>query len=142
MLSDEADLISDKADRLVTHESVNGGKMKTTSYLFMPALLALAGCATEPTTVTTTTTTREVTTTAPVREVVVTRPPPPVRVETQTVAPGSGYLWTTGYWRWTGTSYVWVPGTWVVRPRPTAVWVAGHWVPRYNGWVWIPGHWQ
>jgi hypothetical protein len=54
----------------------------------------------------------------PAREVVVTRPPRPVRVETQTVAPGPGYVWTTGYRRWTGTSYVWVPGSWVVRARP------------------------
>src|SRR5947207_7274881 len=114
--------------------------MKTRSYLSMLTLVALAGCATEPTTVTTTTTTQEVTTAGPVREVVVTRPPPPVRVETQTVVPGRGYVWTTGYWRWTGTTYVWVPGTWVARPRPTAVWVAGDWVPRYKGWVWVAGN--
>jgi len=82
----------------------------------MLALLTLAACASEPT-VTTTTTTTQVTTTGPVREVVVTRPPPPVRVETQTVAPASGYVWTPGYWRWTGTSYVWISGSWVVRPE-------------------------
>ena len=116
--------------------------MRLNFYLSALAVLGLAGCAGEPTSVTTTTTTQQVTTTGPAREVVVTRPPPPVRVETQTVAPGPGYVWTTGYWRWTGTTYVWTPGTWVVRPRPTAVWVPGHWVPRYNGWVWVPGHWQ
>src|SRR5205814_6711091 len=116
--------------------------MKTRFCLSILTFVALAGCATEPTTVTTTTTTQEVTTAGPAREVVVTRPPPPVRVETQTVAPGPGYVWTTGNWRWTGTSYVWVPGTSVVRPRPTAVWIAGHWVPRSNGWVWLPGHLQ
>jgi WXXGXW repeat (2 copies) len=116
--------------------------MKTTWYLSIVTILAFVGCAGEPTAVTTTTTTQEVTTTGPAREVVVTRAPPPIRVETQTVAPGPGYFWTRGYWRWTGTTYVWVPGTWVVRPRPAAVWVEGHWVPRYNGWVWIPGHWQ
>src|SRR5438034_3412584 len=33
----------------------------------------------------------------------------------QTVAPGPGYVWTRGYWRWTGADYVWVPGSWVVR---------------------------
>ena len=81
--------------------------MKRSSYLLMLVPLALVGCAEEPTT----TTTQEVTTTGPAREVVVTRPPPPVRVESQTVAPGPAYVWTTGYWRWTGTSYVWVPGS-------------------------------
>jgi hypothetical protein len=59
----------------------------------MLALLALVGCAEEPTAVTTTTTT-QVTTAGPAREVVVTRAPPPVRVETQTVAPAPGYVWT------------------------------------------------
>ena len=79
--------------------------MRKGIYLLALAPLALVGCA-EPTTVTTTTTTQEVTTTGPAREVVVTRTPPTVRVETQTVAPGPGYVWTRGYWRWNGTTYV------------------------------------
>src|SRR5438067_13560601 len=104
--------------------------MRIDFYVSVLTVLALVGCAEEPTTVTTTTTTQEVTTTGPAREVLVTRPPPQVRVETQTVAPGPGYAWTTGYWRWTGTDYVWVPGSWVVRPRPAAGWEACHWVRR------------
>src|SRR5438093_4977154 len=100
--------------------------MRISSYLSILTLLALVGCAEEPTTVTTTTTTQQVTTTGPTREVLVTQPPPPVRVETQTVAPGPGYVWTSGYWRWTGTTYVWVPGTLVIRPTQTAVWVDVH----------------
>src|SRR5438552_18063809 len=116
--------------------------MRTTCYLSIVTFLAVAGCATEPTKVTATTTTQEVTTTGPAREVVVTRPPPPVRVETQTMAPGPGYVSTTGYWRWTGTTYVWVAGTWVRRPRPTVVWVPGHWERRPGGYVWIGGHWR
>jgi hypothetical protein len=117
--------------------------MRLSFYLLVLAPLALVGCAEEPTTVTTTTTTREVTTTGPVgREVLVTQAPPVVRVETQTVAPGSGYIWTSGYWRWSGSNYVWVPGTWVMPPRLGVVWVEGHWVRRSGGWVWIAGHWQ
>ena len=80
--------------------------MRISFYLCVLMLLALAGCAEEPTTVTTTTTTQQVTTTGPAREVLVTQPPPPIRVETQIVAPGPGYVWTSGYWRWTGTNYV------------------------------------
>ncbi len=87
--------------------------MKRSFYLLMLIPLALVGCAEEPTTVTTTTTTQEVTTMGPGRQVLVTRPPPPVRVEAQTVTPGLGYVWTTGYWPWFGTDYVWVPGSWV-----------------------------
>ena len=114
---------------------------------YLLALLGLAGCVAEPpvTTTTTTTTTRETVTTGPrtvQRDVLVTEAPPPVRVETKTVAPGPGYVWTSGYWQWTGTRYEWVPGSWIARPRTTAVWVAGHWVRRPGGWVWIAGHWQ
>ena len=107
-----------------------------------PRALAFAGCAEEPTTVTTTTT-REVTTTGPAaREVVVTQAPPAVRIESQTVIPGPGYVWTPGYWRWTGADYVWVSGRWVMPPQATAVWVRGHWVHRTGGWVWVAGHWR
>jgi hypothetical protein len=119
--------------------------MKLGVYILALAPLGLIGCAEEPAPVTTTTTevTREVTTTGPAtREVLVTRAPPVVRVETETVAPGRGYVWTHGYWRWTGSDYVWVPGAWVARPRSTAVWVEGHWARRAGGWVWIAGHWR
>jgi hypothetical protein len=99
--------------------------------------------------VTTTTVTREVTTTGPAvatepvaTNVYVAQTPPAVRVEGQTVAPGPGYIWTPGYWRWSGTNYVWVSGSWVRPPRTTAVWVAGHWVHQDRGWVWVPGQWR
>src|SRR5437868_11835839 len=75
--------------------------MRRSIYLLALAPLALVGCGSEPATVTTTTTTQEVTTTGPAREVVGARTPPAVRVETQTVAPAPGYIWTRGYWRWT-----------------------------------------
>jgi hypothetical protein len=113
--------------------------------------LVLTSCVVQqPVPVTTTTTTevhREIVTTGPgvgpvTREVIVTRPPPAVRIETQTVAPGRNYVWTQGYWRWTGSNYVWVPGTWIVRPRVTAVYVQGHWTRQSSGWVYVPGYWQ
>jgi hypothetical protein len=116
--------------------------MRISIYVLALAPFFFVGCAEEPTTVTTTTT-REVTTTGPAaREVVVTQAPPAVRVETQTVIPSPGYVWTPGYWRWTGTDYVWVSGSWVMPPQPTAVWVRGHWAHRTGGWVWIAGHWR
>jgi WXXGXW repeat (2 copies) len=122
--------------------------MRISFYMLALVPLAFLGCAeAPPTTVTTTTTTQEVTTTTPgavpvAREVFVTQAPPAVRIEAETVSPGPRYIWTRGYWRWTGTSYVWVPGSWVVRPRPAAVWVQGHWIKRPGGWVWVAGHWQ
>jgi hypothetical protein len=122
--------------------------MKMSVYLcvLVLTLCALAGCADEPT-VTTTTTETTTTTTGPARvpvtrEVYVAQPPPAVRVETRTVSPGPGYVWTGGYWSWTGSNYVWTRGSWVARPRTTAVWVEGHWVRQPGGWVWIRGHWR
>ena|SRR5437762_2898332 len=138
-----------RAGVLVRNESLReldyeGTFMKTHVYLWGLALSVLTGCVgDEPVPVTTTTTTtREVTTTGPVvQESVVTQAPPPVRVETMTTAPGPGYVWTRGYWRWSGANYDWVSGTWVARPRPAAVWIDGHWIRRGGGWVWVRGHW-
>jgi hypothetical protein len=120
--------------------------MKLHFYLLVLAPFALAGCVvTEPAppVTTTTTVTREVTTTGPnSNEVLVSQEPPAVRVETRTVSPGANYLWTRGYWRWNGVTYVWVPGSWMVRPRPAAVYVEGHWLRRGSRWVWMAGYWR
>jgi hypothetical protein len=125
--------------------------MRIRNWVLALAPFALVGCADEPASppvATTTTVTREVTTPGPVAtrpvatDVIVTQAPPPVRVETQTVAPGPMYVWQKGYWRWNGARYMWIPGHWVERPRPAAVWVEGHWVRRGGGWVWVAGHWQ
>ena len=123
--------------------------MRKGFYLAALTPLLLAGCESEPVVTTTSTTTetrQEVLQTqgdrVVGRQVVVTRTPPAVRVETETVAPGPGYVWTRGYWRWTGRDYVWVSGTWVSRPRPAAVWVQGQWIRSGGGWVYVSGHWQ
>jgi WXXGXW repeat (2 copies) len=140
-----------RPDRLTRNEDyTEGSTMRIRIWMLALAPFALIGCADETppvTTTTTTTTTQEVTTGAPTgavvtREVVVPRAPPSVRIEAQTVAPGPGYIWTPGYWRWSGRDYVWVSGSWVRPPRTTAVWVPGHWVSRGAGWIWVPGHWR
>ena len=123
--------------------------MRKGFYLAALTPLLLAGCESEPVVTTTSTTTetrQDVVQTqgdrVVGRQVVVTRTPPALRVETETVAPGPGYVWTRGYWRWTGRDYVWVSGTWVSRPRPAAVWVQGQWIRSGGGWVYVSGHWQ
>ena len=127
---------------------IKGGyHMKESFCLLAVVPLVLAGCASEPVVTTTTTEVRqEVVQTqgdrVVGREVIVTRTPPAVQVETQTVSPGPRYVWTRGYWRWSGTDYVWVSGGWVERPRLGAVWVEGQWMRRPGGWVWVAGHWQ
>src|SRR5205823_1604597 len=128
-----------KPTRLTRNERYTEGIiMRIRIWMLALAPFALIGCADETppvTTTTTTTTTQEVTTGAPTRavvtrEVVVPQAPPSVRIEAQTVAPGPGYIWTPGYWRWSGRDYVWTSGSWVRPPRTTAVWVPGHWVSR------------
>ncbi len=67
--------------------------------------------------------------------------PPALPVYAQPLCPGSGYLWTPGYWAWNDDAgYYWVPGTWVVAP------VGMLWTPGYWGWsdglyAWHGGYW-
>lgn len=57
--------------------------------------------------------------------------------------PGAGYhVWRPGYWNWTGVRYLWIPGMYLIEPRPGVVWVPGHWVARDRGWVWAGGYWR
>lgn len=62
---------------------------------------------------------------------------PATRVEVVTVAPGADFVWSTGYWAWTGVQYVWTTGSWV-RVVPGRVWVQPCW--RYRGWTQAHGH--
>jgi hypothetical protein len=50
-------------------------------------------------------------------------PPPPPRHEFVPVAPGPGYVLVPGFHQYDGRAYVWVPGHYVVAPRPHARWV-------------------
>ncbi len=68
--------------------------------------------------------------------------PPPPRREVIAVSPGPRYVWTGGYYRYGGHGYVWVPGRYVIPPRPQVVWVPGRWVPRHGGYVWVAGYWR
>ena len=36
--------------------------------------------------------------------------PPAIPVYEQPLCPGDGYIWTPGYWAWTGDGYEWVDG--------------------------------
>jgi hypothetical protein len=70
-------------------------------------------------------------------------PPPPV-VEHVPPPPHEHpeWAWHSGYHRWDGNRYVWVPGVYEPAPHPHAHWVAGHWQHRHEGYVWIEGHWS
>ncbi|MGH8145893.1 MAG: hypothetical protein ACREPY_06125 [Rhodanobacteraceae bacterium] len=69
--------------------------------------------------------------------------PPPLPVYAQPVAPGSGYLWTPGYWAWDAAygNYYWVPGTWVIPPTVGLLWTPGWWGWSAGYYRWHPGYW-
>lgn len=80
----------------------------------------------------------------PAGPVVVTVPatPAPPAEDVVSTSPGPEYVWVKGYYNWDGSSYQWVPGTWVRTPRSAAVWVPAHWQPTAGGYVWVPGTWR
>jgi WXXGXW repeat (2 copies) len=65
-------------------------------------------------------------------------PPPPGAVYARGYAPGPGYVYRDGYYNWSGRSYVWIGGGWVLPPRPRAVWIA----PGWHGRRWRGGYWR
>ena len=66
--------------------------------------------------------------------------PPAPRVERVPDA-RRGYVWTPGYWNWTGHRYTWVPGTWV-RERRGYVYAHPQWHQRNGRWELQRGEWR
>jgi WXXGXW repeat (2 copies) len=71
-------------------------------------------------------------------------PPPPRVVETVPPVPHEhpGWVWQSGYHRYDGSRYVWVPGRYAEPPHSHDRWEEGRWVERNGGWVWIEGRWK
>jgi hypothetical protein len=69
--------------------------------------------------------------------------PPALPVYVQPPCPAPGYLWTPGYWAYSGDDgdYYWVPGTWVAAPSPGLLWTPGYWAAADDEYVWHPGYW-
>ncbi len=69
--------------------------------------------------------------------------PPELPVYEQPAIPAVGYLWTPGYWAWSGDfqGYYWVPGTWVLVPQPGFLWTPGYWGRNGGAFVWNEGYW-
>jgi hypothetical protein len=67
--------------------------------------------------------------------------PPELPVYDQPLCPGDGYLWTPGYWAYSGDDYYFVPGTWVVAPEAGLLWTPGYWGWRNNGYFFNEGYW-
>lgn len=74
-------------------------------------------------------------------EMQASEPPPPLPDYEQPPCPEDGYLWTPGYWRWGGSDYFWVPGTWVSPPRVGVLWTPGYWGFVGAVYVFHAGYW-
>ncbi len=51
-------------------------------------------------------------------------------------------VWRAGYWDYDGSSFSWVPGSYMARPTPNAAWMPDRWEKRKFGWAFIPGYWH
>lgn len=76
---------------------------------------------------------------APVPRPLLRIAPPPPRIIVAPL-PRRGWIWSPGYWRWTGATYVWIDGFWLPQ-RPGYGYVAAHWMRAAEGWVFVPGAW-
>ncbi len=70
------------------------------------------------------------------------RAPPPPRREYPSVVTGDGWIWLSGYWYWTGITFVWRPGFWSRPPVPGHVWVRDGWIHREGRYQYVPGRWS
>jgi hypothetical protein len=62
-------------------------------------------------------------------------PPPQVVPGAVGIAPGPGYVWTNGYWDWSG-------GAWALPPHGSHVWVEPYYHPYQGHYHYHRGHWR
>ena len=66
---------------------------------------------------------------------------PPVQQEVITTAPSPGYVWVSGHWNRTPSTWQWNAGSWVQPPFGNAYWVPGYWQHRGGKYAWQSAHW-
>lgn len=79
---------------------------------------------------------------SPTGQVYVPHAPPPPRHESAGAPMSADDIWTPGYWTYSNSRWVWIPGHWQTPPQSGTTWVAGHWDETSRGWYWTPGHWE
>jgi hypothetical protein len=61
--------------------------------------------------------------------------------EVITTAPSPQYVWVSGQWERTPSSWSWTAGRWVQPPFSNAYWVPGYWKHNSGHFVWQSAHW-
>ena len=69
-------------------------------------------------------------------------PPPAPRYGVIGYAPGPGYVWTDGYWNYTGHGWAWINGRWMRPPRGRHTWMRSEWRHEGGRWRYHEGHWR
>ncbi len=67
--------------------------------------------------------------------------PPAIPVYAQPAMPGDGYIWTPGYWAWTGEGYECGRRSLGYAPYTGALWTPGYWGYGTGGYLWNAGYW-
>lgn len=67
--------------------------------------------------------------------------PPAEQVEEVPPAPTTVAIWIPGFWQWDGAAWVWVAGSWQLRPSARATWRAPSWRASGATFVLVPGGW-
>jgi hypothetical protein len=76
-------------------------------------------------------------------------PPTTMPQESPGNPPSRSHVWVAGYYGWSGSAYVWIPGTWQIPPnRFFRRWDPPHW-EMHRGMFWrrgqeyryVPGRW-
>lgn len=67
--------------------------------------------------------------------------PPPPRPEAPPPPPVSVAVWVPGFWQWNGSTWIWITGSYQLRPDARTTWRAAEWQPRGAVHVLIPGGW-
>jgi WXXGXW repeat (2 copies) len=67
--------------------------------------------------------------------------PPPPPTEVAPPAPTAAVIWVPGFWQWSGSAWVWIAGSYQLRPSPHARWRPAEWHLRGALHVLVPGGW-
>jgi hypothetical protein len=68
--------------------------------------------------------------------------PPPHPVEVIVTAPSPRYVWVSGYYSYTGSTYVFIDGSYQIPPRGRTRYVQGQWQQTPKGYKRGKGHWK
>jgi hypothetical protein len=68
-------------------------------------------------------------------------PPPQAEMIPKPPVSEQPLIWQPGHWDYTGASYAWTGGAWVLRAGHGTAWQDGYWTQVNGAWSWVAPHW-